>query len=579
MKLKYAIPAACLIFLILYVFLLGVRPLVAPDETRYVEIPREMLADHDYVTPHLNGARYFEKPIMGYWLIAGSMRVFGENAFAGRFAPAVSTGLMALIVFLLARKMTGRREAGWFASSCFLLMPLVFIVGTTCTLDSIFSLFVTATVASFYCAMEGFLEKKRMKCVLWLLAAGAAAGCAFLVKGFLAFALPVMAVLPWLVWEKRWKAIFTLPWLPFAVALVVIAPWAVLIHRAQPDFWRYFVIEEHFARFFGGAKAEHPHGPFYFVLTLLWGAGEWFVLAPAIGFGFRKIGVKGEDNSWFRFLICWFAGPFLFLSASSGKLPTYILPCFPALAVMVSAALFRYFEERPDGKGRLFNVPLMAVCGGLAVLTVAGIVVFSFDLPGKFGIAVFEKNETWKCFVIFNVLVLAALGSAAAFTEKHPQRKLSYFIAAAFPIFVAVDLVVPQSFYDARSMDKFMEECRDEITPDTLIIAHNSNMHAICYAYHRNDLYVIFPGELTYGLTCKEAEEKDKKRNQAVGKIPELLAENPGKKVVMFFPANRYYDHYNRHGFHLPPALFVKKSIPSDPESKKASGQVLVRFQ
>ena len=190
MKFKLNIPAALLIFLILYVLLLGVRPLVSPDEARYVEIPREMLADHDYVTPRLNGARYFEKPIMGYWLIAGAMRVFGENAFAGRFAPAVSTGLAALIVLLLAQKMTGRREVGWFAAGTFLLMPLVFIVGTTCTLDAIFSLFVTATVAAFYCAMEGFLEKKPVKCVLWLLATGAAAGCAFLVKGFLAFALP-----------------------------------------------------------------------------------------------------------------------------------------------------------------------------------------------------------------------------------------------------------------------------------------------------------------------------------------------------------------------------------------------------
>ena len=312
MKLKFNMLAPILIFAVLYLLLLGVRPLYSPDEARYVEIPREMIAEHDYVSPHLNGARYFEKPVMGYWLIAGAIRVFGENAFAGRFMPALSTGLAALIVMLLAAKMTGKREIGLFASGCYLLMPLVFIVGTSCTLDAMFSLFVTATVASFYCAEECFREKKkRVNCILWLLATGAAAGCAFLVKGFLAFALPVMAVLPWLIWEKRWKEIFILPWLPFVVALAVIAPWAILIHRAEPDYWRYFVMEEHFARFFGGAKAEHPHGPFYFVPVLLWGAGEWFLLSPAIGLGFKRIGVRGEQVSWFRFLICWFAGPFL----------------------------------------------------------------------------------------------------------------------------------------------------------------------------------------------------------------------------------------------------------------------------
>ena len=81
-KSKFNIPAAILIFLVLYLLLIGIRPLIMPDEARYVEIPREMLADHDFVTPHLNGLRYFEKPIMGYWLIAGSLRIFGENTFA-----------------------------------------------------------------------------------------------------------------------------------------------------------------------------------------------------------------------------------------------------------------------------------------------------------------------------------------------------------------------------------------------------------------------------------------------------------------------------------------------------------------
>ena len=611
MKLKFNIPAALLIFIVLYVLLIGVRPLYSPDEARYVEIPREMLADHDFVTPRLNGARYFEKPVMGYWLIAGAVRVFGENAFAGRFMPAISTGLAALIVLLLAAKMSGRREIGLYAAGCFLLMPLVFIIGTTCTLDAMFSLFVTATIASFYCAMAGYLEKKRLNCVLWLLATGAAAGCAFLTKGFLAFALPVMAVLPWLVWnfvdavlaprhanpspdqngteirkkgiaselKKCLKAMFSLPWLPFVAALAVIAPWAILIHQAQPDFWRYFVIEEHFSRFgfMGEAKVEHPHGPFYFLLTLLWGAAEWFLLSPAIGYGFGKIGVRGEKNSWFRFLICWFAGPFLFLSASSGKLPTYILPCFPPLAIMISVGLFRYFEERPDGKGKLFNIPLMvfAVLGVIA--GPVALVVIHYVLPKYFDVALYSRGETWKIFILFNALVLILFGAVAAFTEKKPTRKLSYFLSAAIPAFIASYFVVPQSVNDARGMDVFLEECREEITPDTIIIAHGSNLHAISLAYHRTDLYVIFPGELTYGLSCKEAEEKDKKRNLPYNQIQRLMNDNLGKKVVMFFPADRYYKHHE--SIVYPPALSVKKSIPDDPEDGEADGQVLVRFQ
>lgn len=614
---KFNILTAILIFLVLYILMLGVRPLFAPDEYRYLEIPREMLADHDYVTPRLNGVRYFEKPIMGYWLIAGAMKVFGQNAFAGRFAPAVSTGLAALIVLLLASKMTGRREIGWFAASCFLLMPLVYFVGTTCTLDAIFSLFVTATVAAFYCAMQAYRAKQCRSCVLWLLAVGAAAGCAFLTKGFLAFALPVMAVLPWLAWDfidavldlrktppspvrdggadrkesisselkKYLKAIFALPWLPFAVALLVIAPWAVLVHRAQPDFWRYFVVEEHFARFFGGEEAEHAQGPFFFVLTLLWGAAEWFLLAPAIGLGLGKTGVRGKEKSWFRFLVCWFAGPFLFLSASSGKLPTYILPCFPALAIMVSAALFRYFEARPNEKFRLFNIPLMLVVGVAALAAPLILGVICFGLPDSLGFEIYGKDETWKLFVMLGAALLALAGTVASVFWKRPAHKLAFFLAVAATFQLVSFLVIPQSIYDVRSPGKFLEECRDGITPDTLILSRGTDFHAVCCLYGRNDLYLLSPGEVTYGMGYPEDMHREllytaagrKDGEPRIG-IPQFLKENPGKKVVMFFPADHFY-RIRLQSKAFPEPVSVKKSIGSDPETKEARGYVMVRFQ
>ena len=588
-KLSIAIPVA--IFLVLYIFLIGYRPLVMPDEVRYVEIPREMLADHDFVTPRLNGLRYFEKPIMGYWLIAGAMRVFGENAFAGRLMPAVCTGLAALIVLLLTSKMTGRREIGGFAASCFLLMPMVFIIGTVCTLDAIFSFFVTATIASFYCAMEGYLEKQRGKCLIWLVVTGVAAGCSFMVKGFLAFALPVVAVLPWLIWERRWKAIFTLPWIPFVVALIVIAPWAILVHKAQPDFWRYFVVEEHFSRFgFRGAdEVEHPHGPFYFVLNLLWGAAEWLLLLPAIVCGIRKMGIRGRlafskqywffglnwgdgKLSWFRFLVCWFFGPLLFLSASSGKLATYILPCFPPLAIMLTVGLFRYFEEK--GKCKLFNVPLMVFSGAAVIAAPIAFVVIYYILPKRFDIALYGESELWKFGVMFCAIVFVLLGAVAAFAEKKEvTRKPFFFLAAAFPLFVASFFIVPQSFYDTRCITDFLEECRDEITPDTLVIAHGSNVHSVCYTYHRNDLFLNVPGELKYGLTYEE----DKDRAVLHSNVKNFVAAHPGKRIVMFFPANRYYEHKEKKL--LPPPIFEKKSIPTDPESREADGVVFARFQ
>ena len=91
--------AAIGIFVLLYIIPLGIRPIILPDESRYAEIPREMLTSGNWIVPKLNGLRYFEKPVLGYWLNASSIKLFGENAFAARLPSALATGLSAFIIF------------------------------------------------------------------------------------------------------------------------------------------------------------------------------------------------------------------------------------------------------------------------------------------------------------------------------------------------------------------------------------------------------------------------------------------------------------------------------------------------
>ena len=128
------------------------RPLLAPDEIRYAEIPREMLFSGDFAVPRLNGLTYYEKPALGYWLIAASMKLFGGNRFAVRFPSALFTLLSALAVWGLAVRGSDRRT-GAAAVALFLASGLVFAVGTSAVLDPFFSFFVTAATAAgyFYC--------------------------------------------------------------------------------------------------------------------------------------------------------------------------------------------------------------------------------------------------------------------------------------------------------------------------------------------------------------------------------------------------------------------------------------------
>ena len=147
---------------------------------------------------------------------------------------------------------------------------------------------------------------------------------------------------------------------------------------------------------------------------------------------------------------------------------------------------------------------------------------------------------------------------------------------AVIPAFIASYFVMPQHFYDTRCVTSFIAECGDEITPDTLIIAHGSNVHAVCYTFHRNDLVLNVPGELEYGLTYEDAGDY---REVKGSNLKKYVANYPDKtrRIVMFFPANRYYDHKAKKI--LPEPIFERKSIPTDPETKKANGMVFARFQ
>ncbi|MDA3895144.1 MAG: phospholipid carrier-dependent glycosyltransferase, partial [Desulfobacteraceae bacterium] len=320
------------VFLFLYIVPLSVRPLLVPDETRYAEISREMIQSEDYVVPHLNGLRYFEKPVLGYWLNAASLKLFGENEFAVRFASAAATGLSALLLLLLARRFAGGDFVGISAAMIFLTCFEVLGVGVFSVLDSMLAFFITAGMVCYFYAYST-LNIAWQKVVFFVLC-GFFWGCAFLTKGFVALAIPVAAIVPFLIWEKNWKSVFSTPWIPLIAFILTVLPWALLIWKREPDFWHYFFWEEHIKRF-AGAKAQHKQSFLYFFMFFPLAALPWTFLVPAAWPGIKKY----IEKPVIKFAICWFIFPFLFFSLSKGKLLTYILPCFVPFALLIAFGL------------------------------------------------------------------------------------------------------------------------------------------------------------------------------------------------------------------------------------------------
>ena len=321
---------AALLFLLAVVWLEPAGSgLAEPDETRYAEIPREMLAAGDLLVPRLNGVPYFEKPPLLYWVNAASLRVFGETPWAARF-PTRLAGLGTLLLVLSAARGIG--AGGLPAAVLFLAAPMGFLFSRTNLTDGLLTFFFTAMLLAGRSAVRRREEKRP-----WLgMSAifGAACAAAFLTKGLIALVLPAAIFFIWAISTGRLVATLrTLVLSPAPLVFLVLAlPWFLAVERRHPGFLDFFFIREHFQRF--ATKAAKRTGPvYYFVPVLLLG------FMPGVAFflrGFWKA-LRASDPAFFYFV--WFSVVFVFFSTSSSKLPPYLFPAIPAAAVLAARGI------------------------------------------------------------------------------------------------------------------------------------------------------------------------------------------------------------------------------------------------
>lgn len=517
------------LFILLYILPLGARPIVIPDESRYAEIPREMLASGDWVVPHLNGLRYFEKPVLGYWLNAASMMLFGENAFAIRFPSAVATGISALMVFLLVRRFAGGYSAGILAAVAFLTCLEVFGIGTFSVLDSAFSMFLTVGMCLFLFAyMEGNPGIRRLFLTLF----GIFCGLAFLTKGFIAFSVPAMAILPFMIWEQRWKELLRVFWFPVVAAILISLPWAVMIHLREPDFWHYFFWIEHVKRFISPTGGQHFHSVWFFIPIILEGALPWTVLIPAAILGIRRTRFK---DPMIRFAICWFLFPFLFFSASRGKLGTYILPCFPPLVILITIGLRKYLEGR---RKRAFTVGASFLAMATGILAIALVVSQVTDFSG---IRAYGPAETWKWVIgAAGLIVWSGLG-AWSVRSLIFQKQMVLYCAAPLLFMFSAHLIMPDQVVQRKAPGGFLMRQADRVRPDIILVSDVDTVCAVCWFYKRNDVLLLGRGgELSYGLGY----ESSRYRWLAVDQLKELVRKDHGVKGVVLVAKAKDYSQY-----------------------------------
>ena len=357
--------ALLLVFTLIWFSNLGYRRLIHPDEGRYAEIPREMIVTGDWLTPRLDGLKYFEKPALQYWLTAAAYKAFGVHPWTARLWPALAGFLGVLFIGYVGLRLGGATLGLYSAAvlgSCLWYAGNAHIL----TLDAGLTLWMSVGLGSFLLAQHAQHPGATRA---WMLVAWAALALATLSKGLIGVVLPGAALVAYTLVSRDaspWRRLHLVA--GAVVFLALAAPWFVAVSLRNPGYFNFFFVHEHFTRFL--TSEHHRTGAWwYFVPILLVGLLPWVVVFCATIVRAWTLGPRAANGfAWQRFALVWSAVIFVFFSASGSKLPSYILPIFPALALTIGWQL----ATLSDAMLARLTLPLVAAFAALTLATLVG---------------------------------------------------------------------------------------------------------------------------------------------------------------------------------------------------------------
>jgi 4-amino-4-deoxy-L-arabinose transferase-like glycosyltransferase len=438
-------------------FRIGSVKLFDVDEAVFAQATKEMLESNDWLTPTYNGENRYDKPVLFYWLMTTSYKLFGINEFGARFPSAMAACMLAFSLFFFAKNHRSEKFA-LYTVLTFVLSLYFFVYSHSSVTDMSLSLFISLSLFSFYLYQEGSGKP------LALYGFYIFSALAFLTKGLIGIAFPFGVAITYMFSIERGqgvKKVFNLK--AMSLFLAVAAPWygAQLIVNGH-EFFDQFIMKHHFKRYLG-VISGHRGPVYYYIPAFIMGLFPWSIFFPA---GARNA-IKAKDRLGL-FALVWFTFIFVFFTFSTTKLPNYILPAIPAASILIASGMTEH-TRRWARYSHLFLAVISLMIA--SALLIARIYLL------KYGI--FDVN--WIFVAASTMVVMAIFSFYRAYFVQKPSFGALSVLMTIFLLTLSMKAMPIASDYLQGTLHRYSLYAKAHLHGEQRILAYDMNNPSIVF--------------------------------------------------------------------------------------------------